>query len=74
LQLDVVIEELSELIKEICKLKRQKAIECVDLHVMEEGNFETIRLPYFGKFHVRPGRVKHINANIAKKNERAAKI
>lgn len=36
--------------------------------VMEEGKFETIRLPYFGKFYVKPGRVKHINDNIAKKH------
>jgi len=29
--------------------------------IMKEGNFETIRLPYFGKFSVNPNRVKHIN-------------
>tara|TARA_R110002012_G_scaffold2124_9_gene10190 strand:+ start:1676 stop:1903 length:228 start_codon:yes stop_codon:yes gene_type:complete len=28
--------------------------------VMKEGNFESIRLPKFGKFSVRPGRIKHI--------------
>ena len=29
--------------------------------VMKDGNFETVRLPYFGKFSVNKKRVKHIN-------------
>ena len=29
--------------------------------IMREGNFDGIRLPYFGKFSVNPNRVKHIN-------------
>ena len=29
--------------------------------VMGEGNFATIRIPYFGKFSVNPNRVKHID-------------
>jgi len=29
--------------------------------IMKEGNFDTIRLPYFGKFSVNNKRVKHIN-------------
>ena len=28
---------------------------------MTKGNFETVRLPYFGKFTVNKNRVKHIN-------------
>ena len=32
---------------------------------MKEGNFETVRLPYFGKFSVNPKRVVKLN----KKNE-----
>lgn len=28
--------------------------------IMKEGNFESIRLPYFGKFHVKEGRIKNI--------------
>lgn len=28
---------------------------------IKSGKFETIRLPYFGKFHVRPGRLKYLN-------------
>ena len=28
---------------------------------MKEGKFETIRLPYFGKFSVNPKRREHIN-------------
>lgn len=34
--------------------------------IMKEGKFETVRLPYFGKFSVNPKRVEHINR---KKNE-----
>lgn len=25
------------------------------------GNFDAVRLPYLGKFHVKPGRLKHLN-------------
>lgn len=25
------------------------------------GQFESVRLPYLGKFHVNPGRLKHLN-------------
>ena len=28
--------------------------------IMKEGNFESIRLPYFGKFHVNKNRLKYI--------------
>lgn len=35
--------------------------------IMKEGKFETIRLPYFGKFSVNPNRVEYINK---KKNEK----
>jgi nucleoid DNA-binding protein len=34
--------------------------------IMKAGDFETIRLPYFGKFSVNPKRVEYINK---KKNE-----
>ena len=29
--------------------------------IMREGNFESVRLPYFGRLSVNPNRVKHIN-------------
>ena len=29
--------------------------------IMKEGKFESIRLPYFGKFSVNPKRLKHMN-------------
>jgi nucleoid DNA-binding protein len=29
--------------------------------VIKEGKFEPVRLPYLGKFHVLPGRLKHLN-------------
>ena len=34
--------------------------------IMKDGKFETIRLPYFGKFSVKQKRVEYINKN---KNE-----
>ena len=33
--------------------------------VMRKGGFESIRLPYLGKFHVNPRRVKHLNERSA---------
>ena len=44
----------------------KKVTEIVDFQfkyvskIMKEGNFESIRLPYFGKFHVKEGRIKNI--------------
>lgn len=29
--------------------------------VIREGEFKAVRLPYLGKFHVNPGRLKHLN-------------
>ena len=28
---------------------------------MRKGNFDSIRIPYFGKFSVNPNRIKYIN-------------
>lgn len=39
--------------------------------IMSSGGFDTIRLPYLGKFTVNPNRVKHINKRA---NEKADKI
>lgn len=39
--------------------------------IMSSGGFDTIRLPYLGKFTVNPNRVKHITK---KANEKANKI
>ena len=36
--------------------------------IMKEGKFETIRLPYFGKFSVNPNRVKHLNKKKSEKD------
>ena len=36
--------------------------------IMKEGNFDTIRLPYFGKFTVNKNRLKYINEKTNKKN------
>ena len=35
--------------------------------IMKQGKFETIRIPYFGKFSVNPNRVKHLTAMKKKK-------
>jgi nucleoid DNA-binding protein len=37
--------------------------------IMKKGDFDSIRLPYFGKFSVNPNRVKHINKLKEAKNE-----
>jgi len=29
--------------------------------ILKAGRFEAVRLPYLGKFHVLPGRLKHLN-------------
>jgi len=29
--------------------------------IIRQGNFESVRLPYLGKFHVRKGRLDHLN-------------
>jgi len=29
--------------------------------VIRDGEFKAVRLPYIGKFHVNPGRLKHLN-------------
>jgi nucleoid DNA-binding protein len=28
---------------------------------IKQGEFQSVRLPYLGKFHVLPGRLKHLN-------------
>lgn len=38
--------------------------------VMDKGEFDSIRLPYFGKFSVKAGRLKHINRLKDEKNKR----
>ena len=36
--------------------------------VMKKGKFEAVRLPYLGKFHVNPGRLKHLNERTSNNN------
>tara|TARA_R110000787_G_scaffold250180_2_gene355791 strand:- start:366 stop:590 length:225 start_codon:yes stop_codon:yes gene_type:complete len=36
--------------------------------IMKEGNFEPVRIPYFGKFSVNPNRVKYLTALKNKKD------
>lgn len=38
--------------------------------IMKLGDFQSIRLPYFGKFHAKKERVAHINEKTRRKNER----
>tara|TARA_R110002051_G_scaffold7882_1_gene34450 strand:+ start:1041 stop:1271 length:231 start_codon:yes stop_codon:yes gene_type:complete len=37
--------------------------------IMKQGKFETVRIPYFGKFSVNPNRVKHLTAMKKKKDD-----
>jgi nucleoid DNA-binding protein len=39
---------------------------------MKLDGFQSIRLPYFGKFHAKSERIAHINEKTRKKNERLA--
>ncbi len=36
--------------------------------IMRKGEFESVRLPYLGKFHVNPRRVKHLNERTSHNN------
>ena len=38
--------------------------------VMRKGEFEGVRLPYFGKFHVNPGRIKHLNERTSNRSRK----
>ena len=40
--------------------------------IMKTGDFETIRLPYFGKFHAKRTRIAYLNELKRRKNERLA--
>ena len=40
--------------------------------VIKDGDFESVRLPYFGKFHAKKTRVAYLNELKRKKNERLA--
>jgi len=34
-------------------------------HMIEHSGFEAVSLPYLGKFHVKPGRLKKLNESMA---------
>ncbi len=38
--------------------------------VIKDGDFQSVRLPYFGKFHAKKTRVAYLNELKRKKNER----
>ena len=56
---DLPIQEVEEIVNHQFKFVAK---------VMKEGNFDTIRLPYFGKFTVNKDRLKHINEKTKRKN------
>ena len=58
---DLPLEEIEDIINHQFKFVNK---------IMSKGNFDTIRLPYFGKFTVNKNRVKHINRL---KNEKTSK-
>jgi len=41
-------------------------------NIIKLGDFEAVRLPYFGKFHAKKSRIAHLNELKRKKNERLA--
>lgn len=41
-------------------------------NIMKIGDFQSIRLPYFGKFHAKKTRIAYLNELKRKKNERLA--
>jgi uncharacterized protein (UPF0128 family) len=71
---------LNSLNKSIClevskelKIPYEQVIDIVESsslyikHVMENSGFETVHLPYFGKFKVNPNRLKYYNEGRIKK-------
>jgi nucleoid DNA-binding protein len=40
--------------------------------VIKNGDFQAVRLPYFGKFHAKKTRIAYLNELKRKKNERLA--
>jgi nucleoid DNA-binding protein len=40
--------------------------------VIKDGDFQSVRLPYFGKFHAKKTRIAYLNELKRKKNERLA--
>ena len=42
--------------------------------IIKEGGFESVRLPYLGKFHVLPGRLKHLNSHESDTTRQTAKV
>jgi nucleoid DNA-binding protein len=42
--------------------------------IIKDGGFESVRLPYLGKFHVLPGRLKHLNNHESTTTIKATKI
>ena len=42
--------------------------------IMKLGDFETIRLPYFGKFHAKKGSIAHLNEKTRRKSEKQKTI
>ena len=61
-------EEIIQLLATKYNLPLKKVTEIVNYQfkyvtkIMEEGKFEAIRLPYFGQFSVKPGRLKYIRS------------
>ncbi len=73
----MIIDEvnISNYVSEELKVTREEVLavyrSCIayTIHVMKTSGFETVKLPYFGKFSVNPYRLKLYNENKIKKNE-----
>lgn len=67
-------EEIIQLLADKYKVSTKLVQEIINYQfkyvtkIMKKGDFDTIRLPYFGKFIVNFKRIKHINNLKKKKN------
>jgi len=58
---DLPLQEIEEIVEHQFKFVAR---------IMKEGKFDSIRLPYFGKFTVNEKRLKYINEKTNKKNSK----
>ena len=69
-------EQLIEELADKYHLSKEVVREAVDSQFafvkekMEEADFPSIRLPFFGKFYAKQSRINHLKENEKKRNER----
>jgi hypothetical protein len=58
-----ISKEIGAPVEEIMSIVRTQSKYTT--YMMEHSGFETVSLPYLGKFHVKPGRLKKLNESMA---------